>query len=123
MSGRKVAAPPRDVLGALFVELRAIRELLERLALGASDAPYSTRRGQEPPEFVGRRKAWRLAARTIPGATKSGRWTYISRPAYAAWLASQAGPLLRPANDAGVPWTPRSALLSVGLRPTRERSR
>jgi hypothetical protein len=117
---------PPDVLGALALigaELRAIRELLERLALGASETLFSTRLGQEPPEFVRRRKAWRLAARTIPGATKSGRWWYVPRPAYAVWLASRATTrpaALRPANDAGIPWTPRAALLSIGLRPTRE---
>jgi hypothetical protein len=117
---------PPDVLGALALigaELRAIRERLDRIALGASETPFSTCRGQEPPEFVRRRKAWRLAARTIPGATKSGRWWYVPRPAYAAWLASQATTspeARRPANDAGATWTPRAALLSIGLRPTRE---
>ncbi len=126
MSGRKAAAPS-DVLGVLALigaDIRAIRELLERLALGAPQTPFSTRRGQEPPEFVGRRKPWRATARTIPGATKSGRWWYVERATYAAWLASQATTATPkrtpPANDAGVPWTPRAALLSVGLRPTRE---
>jgi hypothetical protein len=123
---RKDAAPS-DVLGALALigaDIRAIRELLERLTLGASQTPFSTRRGQEPPGFVGRRKAWRAVATTIPGATKSGRWWYVERATYAAWLASQAttpAPTTPPpANDAGAPWTPCAALLSVGLRPTRE---
>jgi hypothetical protein len=121
VSGRKGAAAS-DLLGALALigaDIRAIRELLERLALGAPQTPFSTRRGQEPPEFAGRRKAWRAEARTIPGATKSGRWWYVPRQAYAAWLASTAVTSSQsPANDAAT-WTPRAALRSVGLRSTR----
>jgi hypothetical protein len=126
VSGRKAAAPAEfgELLALIAADIHAIREVLERVAAGAARTPFSTRRGQEPPEFVGRRKAWRATARTIPGATKSGRWWYVERATYAAWLASQATTAtpttLAPANDAGVPWTPRAALLSIGLRPTRE---
>ncbi len=106
----------RDRRSRIGDDIRAIRELLERLSLAAAQTPVSTRRGHEPPEYVGRRKAWRVAARTTPG-TKSGRRWCVPRPAYAAWLALQATTAtptaLPPANDAGAPWTPRSTIRRV----------
>ena len=35
-------------------------------ALGAAQAPYSTRRGHEPPEFLAERRKWKAVASTIP---------------------------------------------------------
>lgn len=136
MSGRKDGAPFALDLEALAKELepRVARLLLERLtlAIGAVGAPFSTREGEEqPPEFVGRRRAWLATAKTIPGAIKIGRWWFVARPVYAAWLTSRATvpasaattTATSPANDAGDAWTPRKALLSVGIRPTRQGSK
>jgi hypothetical protein len=125
----KADAPHALDLEALAKEVapRVFALLLERLT--AVETPFSTREGHEPPEFVGRHDAWLATARTIPGAIKLGRWWCVPRPAYAGWLASQsttapaATAAPPPANDAVEPWTPRAALLSVGIRPTREGSK
>jgi hypothetical protein len=135
VSGRKDGAPPAHDLEALAKEVapHVVRILLEQLSLARAnvDAQFSTREGLEPPEFVGRRRAWLATAKTIPGAIKIGRWWLVPRPAYAAWLTSRATvpasaattTATSPANDAGDAWTPRKALLSVGIRPTREGSK
>jgi hypothetical protein len=90
------------------------------MALGASGAPFSTRRGSEPPEFVGRAKKWRSVAPTIPGATKIGRWVVVPRDAYGRWLEDQSTerspPRLAVSQRATEPWTAAAALASVGLR-------
>jgi hypothetical protein len=98
--------------------------VLARLAtgLGAIEAPYSTRRGHEPPEFIGRLKLWRSTAPTIPGARRLGRWVIVSRSAYAAWLAAQPSaqaprPAQSPANDSG--WSHERMAEAMGLRGSR----
>ena len=48
-------------------------------ALGALGEPYSTRKGREPPEYVGRRERWKEDAPRIPGAVKLGRWWTVRR--------------------------------------------
>ena len=118
---RKPTAPPID-LDALAAKLAPM--ILSRLAtaLGATEAPYSTRRGYEPPEYQGRPKKWKADAPTIPGAVLVGRWWSVSRTAYAAWLASKrTTPIAKVANDSATsePWSPRAALESVGLRGSR----
>ncbi len=136
MNGRKAGAAPPVDLEALADALtpRVAERLLARLALalGAIETLFSTRPGHEPPEppeFVGRRRAWLASAKTIPGAMKLGRWWSVPRQAYATWLTSQAKSAApattdakahSPANDPHDVWTPRAALLSVGIRPTRE---
>jgi hypothetical protein len=95
--------------------------VLARLAtaLVATEAPYSTRRGFEPPEYMGRPARWKQDAPTIPGAVKLGRWWSVSRAAYAAWVekhsVTTSAPAVAPANDAPA-WSPRAALAAVGLR-------
>jgi hypothetical protein len=92
-------------------------------ALGAVQAPYSTRKGHEPAEFIGRSKKWKATAPTIPGSVQMGRWVTVPRAAYAAWIAAQGiTPSTSPApsNDTSTAtWSPTAALESVGLRRTR----
>jgi hypothetical protein len=89
-------------------------------ALGATQAPFSTRKGGEvPPEFQGRRKAWLATAPTIPGAVKLGRWWSVPRPAFAAWVVAQA-PAPAPATPSK-PWHPRDELPALRLVEGRAR--
>lgn len=96
-------------------------------ALGASlEAPYSTRRGHEPPEFAARQRFWRKTAPTIPGAVAMGRWWSVPRAAYAAWIAAKSAravpaPMTSAAPASAEPWDARSALQRSGLRVTAER--
>ena len=98
--------------------------VLTRLAtaLSASDAPYSTRKGFEPPEFQGRPKAWKRIAPTIDGHTKIGRWITVPRSSYAKWLDSQSATTTptstttSPANDATPGWTPAMTAAAMGYR-------
>jgi len=59
------------------------------LSMGACQAPYSMRRGYEPPECTGRLKRWKADALLIPGSTRIGRWVVVPRVAFAPWIASQ----------------------------------
>jgi len=106
--------PPAVDLGALA---RAVAPLvLGQLAaaLGATQAPFTTRRGGEvPDEFRDRRKTWLATAPGIPGAVKLGRWWSVSRAAYAAWLASQAPTAAHAAPAA--PWHPSQELPRLKL--------
>ena len=89
-------------------------------ALGAIAAPYSTRRGHEPPEYQGRSKKWKADAPTIPGAVRVGRWWSVPRDRYAAWIAAQSSvaPAPAPAATSSRPWSPADELGSLGLRPS-----
>jgi hypothetical protein len=116
------ARPPAFDLEALARAVAPLVVAQLATALGASSAPFSTRRGFEPPEFLGRSKKWRNVAPSIPGAVKVGRWFVVPRDAYARWVQSCATPAvaaaLRPLASTHVTeaWTHASALASVGLR-------
>lgn len=113
----RVAADPRVTAGVLA---------RLTLALGAVEAPYSTRRGHEPPEYSSRPKRWRADAPTIPGAVQIGRWWNVSRAAYAAWVATkgstslvQQSPVVAPAGPSlvpALPWTPQASLEAMTRR-------
>jgi hypothetical protein len=88
-------------------------------ALGAVAAPFSTRRGFEPPEYSSRPKRWKRDAPTIPGAVRVGRWVSVSRSAYAAWLEAKSATPVVHRDAAPAPpstWSARAALEAAGLR-------
>jgi len=89
------------------------------VALGASQSPYSTRRGHEPPEFRGRAKAWRSVAAGIPGGVRIGRWVSVPRDAYSRWLSLQTTCTTASNDTTAQPWTPAQALAEAGIRSTR----
>jgi hypothetical protein len=119
-------------------ELEArVRDLEMRLAAiaracGATpdEEPFGTGRGAPRPiEFRNRERAWKRAAKGIPGAYRVGRVWFVPRAAYAAWCAGRAStslpasPQPRAANDVGGRWSPSAALRSVGRVPAREGDR
>ena len=88
-------------------------------ALGAAQAPYSTRKGGEvPAEYQGRRKAWLATAPTIAGAVRLGRWWSVPREAYAAWLATHTTPRPVAAPTSRQPWHPSHEARNLRLVST-----
>ena len=106
-----------DVEGlADMVIARALAKIAA--ALAGEPAKYSTRAGEEPPEFRGRHRTWREVARQIPGSRKVGRWLFVDVADYRRWLAARepvAPVAAAPANDA--PWALDAA--DFGLRSMR----
>lgn len=112
-------------------ELRELAGLVAPLVLNlllrggaAEPGAYSTRSGEEPPDFKGRarRRIWCRTAPTIPGAIRDGRrWWVVPRSAYESWRASQAPNPLHAAPSST--WDPDSVVRSLGRVPGARKAR
>jgi hypothetical protein len=106
------------------LEARITANVLGRIALALAGptkpSHYSRRRGCAPPGRSDRN--WKAIARTVPGASKPGRWWIVPVSDYEAWERSQSrrAPPAVTANDHGPStWTPAQAMAELGLRGTR----
>jgi hypothetical protein len=83
---------------------------------------YSTRKGAEPPEYLGRHREWVRACPTILGSYKTtpdSRWWCISRRDYERHVRSVAvaTPVRDETTDAAPAWSPAQSLRDLGYRP------